>query len=105
MNQVDRERYQRLVGTLIYLSPTCFDIAYAVSVLNQFMHNSRSSRLEAAIALSAPGKGILFSRLGHLKLEAYTDADSARTMEGQSISGDLGGASHMELVNLYGSRL
>lgn len=38
---------------------------------------------------SAPGKGILLSTLGHLKLKADTDADSARTMDGQSTSGVL----------------
>ena len=35
---VDRGRYQRLVGKLIYLSHTRPDIAFAVSVVSQFMH-------------------------------------------------------------------
>ncbi|XP_022018834.1 uncharacterized mitochondrial protein AtMg00810-like [Helianthus annuus] len=34
----DKERYQRLVGKLIYLSHTRPDIAYAVGVVSQFMH-------------------------------------------------------------------
>ena len=34
----DTERYQCLVGRLIYLSHTCLDIAYFVSVVSQFMH-------------------------------------------------------------------
>ena len=34
----DKERYQRLVGKLIYLSHTRLDIAYAISVVSQFMH-------------------------------------------------------------------
>ncbi|KAL6347204.1 hypothetical protein AAG906_012785 [Vitis piasezkii] len=34
----DKQRYQRLVGKLIYLSHTRPDIAYAVSVVSQFMH-------------------------------------------------------------------
>ena len=35
---VDTARYQRLVGKLIYLSHTRLDIAFAVSMVSQFMH-------------------------------------------------------------------
>lgn len=34
----DKERYQRLVGRLIYLSHTFSDIAYVISMVNQLMH-------------------------------------------------------------------
>lgn len=34
----NKERYQRIVGRLIYLAHTRPDIAYAVSVISQFMH-------------------------------------------------------------------
>ena len=36
---IDKLRYQRLVGKLIYLSHNRLDIAYAISVVSQFMHN------------------------------------------------------------------
>ena len=36
---VDKGRYQRLVGKLIYLSHTRPDIAFSVSVVSQFMNN------------------------------------------------------------------
>lgn len=42
---VNRERYQRLVGRLIYLCHTRPDISYAVSVV--YMHNPRSGHLDA----------------------------------------------------------
>ena len=42
---VDREMYQNLVGRLIYLSHTRSDIAYAMSVISQFMHNSKEIHL------------------------------------------------------------
>ncbi|KAK3008239.1 hypothetical protein RJ639_015215 [Escallonia herrerae] len=44
---VDREQYQRLVGKLIYLSHTRPDIAFAVSVISQFMHSPKKKHLDA----------------------------------------------------------
>ena len=35
---VDKNRYQKLVGKLIYLAHTRPDIAFAVSLVSQFMH-------------------------------------------------------------------
>ncbi|EOY25443.1 Cysteine-rich RLK (RECEPTOR-like protein kinase) 8 [Theobroma cacao] len=43
---VDRGRYQRLVGRLIYLSHTRPDIAFAVSVVSQYMHSPSEEQLE-----------------------------------------------------------
>ena len=37
----DANRYQRLLGKLIYLTVTHHDIVYTVSVLSQFMHEPR----------------------------------------------------------------
>ena len=80
--KVDKEMYQRLVGRLIYLSHTRPDIAYAVSVISQFMHSPKEAHLQAAYRVlqylkGAPSKGIMFKRNGGLVLEAYTDADYA----------------------------
>ena len=44
---VENERYQRMVGRLIYLSHTRPDIAFAVSVVSQFMHFPRQTHLDA----------------------------------------------------------
>jgi hypothetical protein len=40
---VDKGRYQRLIGRSIYLSHTLPNIAYVVSVVNQFIHSRRAS--------------------------------------------------------------
>lgn len=79
---VDRGRYQRLVGKLIYLSHTRPDIAFAVSVVSQFMHAPYTTHYDAVIRIlrylkSAPGKGLFFGRHDHIQVEAYTDADWA----------------------------
>ncbi|CAL9016737.1 unnamed protein product [Prunus brigantina] len=43
----NKERYQRLVGKLIYLGHTRPDIAYAVSVVSQFMHAPSEAHMDA----------------------------------------------------------
>uniref|UniRef100_A0A2N9I8R7 Integrase catalytic domain-containing protein n=1 Tax=Fagus sylvatica TaxID=28930 RepID=A0A2N9I8R7_FAGSY len=78
----DKERYQRLVGKLIYLSHTRPDIAYAVSVVSQFMHCPSEDHMDAVIRIlrylkSSPGKGLMFSKNNHLNVDGYTDADWA----------------------------
>ncbi|CAJ2640890.1 unnamed protein product [Trifolium pratense] len=79
---VNKERYQRLVGKLIYLSHTRPDVAFAVSLVSQFMHQPKEIHLQAALRIvqylkGTPGRGILFERNGSVGLEAYTDADYA----------------------------
>ena len=90
---VDKERYQRLVGRLIYLSHTRPDIAYTVSLVSQFMHDPRELHMQAVFRIlrylkSAPGKCLLFSKNSHLQIEAFTDADWAgSTDDRRSTSG------------------
>ncbi|RVW59878.1 Retrovirus-related Pol polyprotein from transposon RE1 [Vitis vinifera] len=50
-NQVstDKRRYQRLVGRLMYLAHTRPDLAYALSVVSQYMHNPREQHMNAVI--------------------------------------------------------
>ena len=81
-SSVDKERYQKLIGRLIYLSHTRPDIAYSVSVVNQFMHDPKEEYLQAIYRIlhylkATSGKGILFQKRGELTLESYTDADYA----------------------------
>ncbi|CAN6563085.1 unnamed protein product [Malus baccata var. baccata] len=79
---IDKGRYQRLVGRLIYLAHTRPDIAYAVSVVSQFMHSPNVDHMAAVMRIlaylkSAPGKGVLYRKHGHLRIERFTDADWA----------------------------
>ena len=64
---VDKGRYQRLVGRLMYLAHTRQDLAYALSIVSQFMHNPKEQHMNAVMRIlrylkSAPGKGILFTK-------------------------------------------
>ncbi|XP_068483246.1 uncharacterized mitochondrial protein AtMg00810-like [Phaseolus vulgaris] len=84
-NVADKEMYQRLVGRLIYLSHTRPDIAFAVSLVSQFMHQPKEAHLQAALRIvqylkGTLGRGILFKRNKSVRLEAYTDADYAESV-------------------------
>ena len=77
---VDRERYQRLVGRPIYLSHTRPDIAFAVSVVSQYMHSPKESHLEAVYKIlrylkGSLGRGLFFKKGDSKKVKIYTDAD------------------------------
>ncbi|RVW85258.1 Retrovirus-related Pol polyprotein from transposon RE1 [Vitis vinifera] len=79
-NVKDRDRYQRLVGRLIYLSHTRPDIAFSVSMVSQFMHVLGPEHFEAVYRIlrylkGTPGKALLFKSRGHLQIETYTDAN------------------------------
>jgi len=79
---INKWRYQSLVGKLICLSHTRPDITYAVNVVIQFMHDPRKLHIDVVERIlrylkSTPGKRILFLNHGNLKVEGYTDADWA----------------------------
>ncbi|CAH9095246.1 unnamed protein product [Cuscuta europaea] len=79
---VNIHQYQRLVGRLIYLAHTRPDIAFAVSMVSQFMHNPFQEHLDATYRIlrylkSCPGKGLFFKRSDNRNVEAFTDADYA----------------------------
>jgi len=65
---------------MIYLAHTRLDIAYAVSMVSQFMHNPKDLHLQVVYRLlrylkSTPEKGILYEKHENLKLECYTYDD------------------------------
>ena len=76
----NKEGYQKLVGKLIYWSHTHPDIAYVISMVNQFMHSPSEDHLDAIVRIlhylkSAPRKGLLFPKNNHLNIDGYTDVD------------------------------
>ncbi|WKA12195.1 hypothetical protein VitviT2T_029611 [Vitis vinifera] len=91
---IDKGRYKRFVGRLMYLAHTKPDLAYALSVVSQYMHNPEEQHMNAVMRIlrylkNAPGKRILFAKnVDHQSIEVYTDADWAGAMDDkQSTSG------------------
>ncbi|XP_020245080.1 uncharacterized protein LOC109823205 [Asparagus officinalis] len=78
----DHDRYQRLVGRLIYLSHTRPDISFAVSMVSRYMHDPRKGHIDAVYHIlrymkSTPGKGLIFRKSGHMSIEGYCNFDWA----------------------------
>ncbi|WKA05108.1 hypothetical protein VitviT2T_023093 [Vitis vinifera] len=71
----------------MYLAHTGPDLAYALSVVSQYMHNRREQHMNAIMHIlrylkNAPGKGILFTKnVDYQSIEVYTDADWAGTVD------------------------
>jgi len=86
-NTTDKGRYQRLVGRLMYLAHTRPDLAYALSIVSQFMHNPGEQHMNAVMRIlrflkAAPGKGILFTKnADYQNIDTYTDADWAGAID------------------------
>lgn len=74
-NQIltNKGRYQRLVGRLVYLAHTRSDLAYALSIINQFMHNSEEKYMNVIIHIlrylkATSRKRILFIKNINVKI-------------------------------------
>ncbi|CAN1305751.1 Copia protein [Linum perenne] len=79
---VERGRYQRLVGKLIYLSHTRPDITFAVGIVSQHMQSPNEDHMEAVYRIlrylkGSPGLGLQFSKKDTRGIEVYTDASWA----------------------------
>ncbi|KAK9108921.1 hypothetical protein Sjap_016981 [Stephania japonica] len=82
MKDLDPTLYRQLVGSLVYLTISRPDIAYAVHVVSQFMSSPRTAHFTAVLRILRYVKGTLFH--GHhfsddspLVLSGYSDADWA----------------------------
>lgn len=74
---------------MIYLAHTRPDIAFAVSVVSQFMHNPKEMHLKAVYRIlqylkGTPRRRILFKKGGSMTLEAYADVDYAGSLVDRS---------------------
>ena len=66
----------------MYLTNTRPDLAFAVSVVSQFLHAPRTAHLDAVYHIlrylkSCPGLGLFFSAGAQTELSCFTDADYA----------------------------
>ena len=83
LNQIptDKRKYQRLVGRLLYLVHTKPDLANALRVVSQYMHNPEEQHMNAIICIlrylkGALGKGIMFTKYADLhSIKVYIDVD------------------------------
>ena len=62
---VDKGRYQRLIGKLVYLSHTRLDIIFSVSIVSQFMNNPTEEYMKVVYRIlrylkMTPRKGLYF---------------------------------------------
>ena len=74
------KRYRRLVGILNYLTITRSNITYSVSVLSQYMSSPTISywaTVEHILCYlkEAPGRGILYKKHGHTRIECFSNAN------------------------------
>ncbi|GMJ06483.1 cysteine-rich RLK (RECEPTOR-like protein kinase) 8 [Hibiscus trionum] len=79
---VDKERFQRLVGKLIYLSLTRPDIAFPVNVISQHMTNPNEKHMTAANRIlrylkKTPEHGLLFKKTQDRTVRIFTDSSWA----------------------------
>lgn len=75
-----------MASKLIYLSHTQPNIAYAVSLISQFMHDPGEPHMQAFFHIlhyfkSALEKGLLFSKYSHPHIDAFTNTDWAESLD------------------------
>jgi hypothetical protein len=96
-NLEDVTMYQKMVGSLIYLTLTHPDIAYSVGVVSRYMSNPKKSHLDVVKRILRYVKGtinfgILYKKIKDCQLVGYCDVDYAgdydtrRSITGYSFS-------------------
>ncbi|RVW93973.1 Retrovirus-related Pol polyprotein from transposon TNT 1-94 [Vitis vinifera] len=81
----DKDRYQRLVGKLIYLTHTRPNIGFAVSMVSRYMNNPTERHMKAVYRIlqylkKSPGRGLYFKKTSSREVEVFTDVDWAGSL-------------------------
>ena len=82
----DTTLYRRLIGSLIYLTMTQPDIAYALQVVSQFVRNPHKNHLSAVHRLlryikGTVDRGLFYSSSSPLHLRGYACRDINRSTD------------------------
>lgn len=91
----DIGKYQRLVGSLLYLTMTMVDIVFVVQVLSQYINTPKDSHMEIALRVvryikSAPGLGLFMSSQNSNELYVFYDSDCGSCLQNiRSVKGYL----------------
>ncbi|GAA0171590.1 hypothetical protein LIER_25584 [Lithospermum erythrorhizon] len=83
--------YQQLVGKLIYVSHTKPDIAFAVSVVSQYMHDPHQGHLDAVYRIlrylkQSSYKGLLFKKTEDRSIQVFIYADWAGSIDDRQLT-------------------
>ena len=76
----------------MYLAHTRPDLAYALSVVSQYMHDPGEQHMNAVMRIlrylkNTPGKGILYAKnVDHQSIEVYTDVDWAGAVDDRRLT-------------------
>ncbi|XP_016567420.1 uncharacterized mitochondrial protein AtMg00810-like [Capsicum annuum] len=78
----DQEKYQRLIGKLLYLTMTKPDIAFTLQTLSQYLQQPKQSHMEASMRVvrhtkNHLGQGVLLFSKSNTDITAYCDVDWA----------------------------
>eukprot|EP00253_Pinus_taeda_P026718 PITA_26718 len=83
---VHQPTYRSMIGSLLYLTGTRPDIMHAVGIVGRFHANPKEAHLQAIKRIfkylqRTRNYGLWYPRVTDLTLHAYTDEDSARSMD------------------------
>jgi len=80
--RIDSTLYKQIVGSLMYLTATCPDITFVVSLISGYMEHPTEIHLQAAKRVlryvkGTSSLGVFYKKEGNQELLGYTDSDYA----------------------------